>query len=163
VLCITAPQWHALCDLMGRQDLRDDRTLDTSLGRVARMYEIDDAVSAWTIERTSSEATEALQRAGVPASTIKTIAQLYEDELARTEPMIQRAVDERGTPTYTFGSPVRFRDHPARPAGPVPKLGRDTEAVLASIGMAAGRDSSAQPTSTPTSTPTSAKDSTDGR
>jgi formyl-CoA transferase len=123
---------------MGRQDLRDDRSLDTSLGRVARMYEIDDAVGAWTIERTSAEATAALQEAGVPASAIKTIAQLYEDELLRTEPMIQRSVDENGTPTYTFGSPVRFRDHPARSAGPVPKLGRDTDAVLASIGLGAG-------------------------
>jgi formyl-CoA transferase len=138
VLCITAPQWHGLCELMGRQDLRDDRSLDTSLGRVARMYEIDDAVGAWTIERTSAEATAALQEAGVPASAIKTIAQLYEDELLRTEPMIQRSVDENGTPTYTFGSPVRFRDHPARSAGPVPKLGRDTDAVLASIGLGAG-------------------------
>lgn len=133
VLCITAPQWHALCDLMNRPDLRDDESLNTSLGRVARMYEIDDAVGEWTIERTSVEATAALQRAGVPASTIKTIAQLYDDEMSRSEPMIQRTVDVAGMPSYTFGSPVRFRDHPARLAGPVPSLGRDTDAVLASI------------------------------
>jgi formyl-CoA transferase len=135
VLCITEQQWHGLCDLMGRSDLRDDRSLDTSLGRVARMYEIDDAVGAWTAERTSAEATGALQKAGVPASAIKTIAELYDDELGRTEPMIQRTVDDTGTPTYTFGSPVRFRNHPARSAGPVPALGQDTAAVLASMGI----------------------------
>lgn len=144
VLCITKPQWHALCDLMGRTDLRDDASLDTSLGRVARMYEIDDAVGEWTAARTNAEATAQLQAAGVPASAIKTVAELYDDEMGRAEPMIQRTVDDRGTPTYTFGSPVRFRNHPARHAGPVPTLGRDTAAILASVGVLP-EDGSSQP------------------
>jgi formyl-CoA transferase len=133
ILCITAPQWRGLCDLIGRADLRDDPSLATSPGRVARMFELDQAVTEWTQGRTRAEASAALQAAGVPAAALKTVAQLIEDELCRDVPMIQRNEDPDRQPTYTFGSPVRLGRHPARNAGPVPRLGEHNDAVLGQL------------------------------
>ena len=132
ILTITEPQWRALAELIGREDLRDDPGLATSAGRVARMYELDDAVGAWTIQRTCDEATAELQDAGVPASRLKNVAQVIADELGRTEPMIQHTVED-GVATYTLGSPVRLGDHPPQVAGPVPSLGEHTAEVLAAV------------------------------
>jgi formyl-CoA transferase len=133
ILCITAPQWRGLCDLIGRADLRDDPSLATSPGRVARMFELDDAVTEWTRTQTRAQATTKLQHAGVPAAGLKTVAELIEEELGRSVPMIQYNEPTDRPATYTFGSPIRLGRHPSRGAGAVPRLGEHTEAVLAEL------------------------------
>jgi len=136
ILCITAPQWRSLCDLIGRPDLRDDPSLATSPGRVKRMFELDEAVAAWTQRQTRAQATTELQAAGVPAAGLKTVAQLIDEELGRSVPMIQHNEHQDRPGTYTFGSPVRLGRHPARSAGPVPRLGEHNEAVLGELLLA---------------------------
>jgi crotonobetainyl-CoA:carnitine CoA-transferase CaiB-like acyl-CoA transferase len=130
ILCITEPQWRGLCDLIGRADLRDDPTLAAAPGRVARMHEIDDAVSEWTKSHTSDEVTSALQTAGVPAARLKNIAQLIDDERTRSEPMIRETAGDDGVIAYTFGSPIRLAQNATMAPAPVPSLGEHTEAVL---------------------------------
>ncbi len=134
ILCITTPQWRSLCELIGREDLRDDETLASSLGRVARMHEIDDAVEAWTSRQGGEAVTAALQAVGVPASQLKTVAELVADELTRPVPMVQRSQDAGGATSYTFGTPIRLANHPPRGPAAVPALGQHTAAVLAQLG-----------------------------
>ena len=133
ILCITGPQWRAICNLMGRDDLRDDPTLATAPGRVARMLDVDQAVGEWTAQRTRAQAVAELQAAGVPSAALQTVAGLIEDEMSREIPMIQRTQTAgRGT-TYTFGSPVRLSRHPARTAGAVARLGEHNDVVLGEL------------------------------
>ena len=130
ILAISEPHWRSVCELTGREDLRDDPDLATSPGRVARIAEIDEVVGAWTAPLTSEEAAAALQAAGVPASPVRTVAQLVAEELERPAPMIQHRSGADGADSYTLASPVRLANHPSRPAGPVPSLGEHTSAVL---------------------------------
>jgi crotonobetainyl-CoA:carnitine CoA-transferase CaiB-like acyl-CoA transferase len=69
----------------------------------------------------------------VPASQVRTVAQLVAQELERPAPMIQRASGADHEPTYTLGAAVRLRNHPSRPAGAVPSLGEHTDTVLDSL------------------------------
>jgi formyl-CoA transferase len=133
ILAISEPHWRAVAELIGREDLRDDPGLASPAGRVARIDEIDAAVSAWSERRTSAEVSAALQSAGVPASQVRTVAQLVAQELTRPAPMIQRALGSDHEPTYTLGAAVRLRNHPPRPAGAVPSLGEHTATVLDSL------------------------------
>jgi len=133
ILCISEAQWRSLAELIGRPDLRDDPTLATSIGRVARMLELDEAVCAWTRQRTRAEATAALQDARVPGAALKTVAELIDEEIGREVPMIQRNEQPGRLATYTFGSPVRLNRHSARHAGPVPRLGEHNDAVLGAL------------------------------
>jgi formyl-CoA transferase len=130
ILAISEPHWRSVCELVGRDDLRDDPGLATSPGRVARIGEIDEVVSAWTAKLTSEAAAAALQAAGVPASQVRTLAELVAEELERPAPMIQRSAGADGADRYTLGSAIRLANHPARPAGAVPSLGEHTTAVL---------------------------------
>jgi formyl-CoA transferase len=133
ILCISEPQWRNICDVMGREDLRDDPDLATSSGRVARIAEIDAAVNAWTANYDSAEASVLLQAHGVPASEVRTLSQLVGEEMERDAPMIQHYDGPDGARSYTLGPAVRLANHPPRPAGAVPSLGEHTEAVLASL------------------------------
>jgi len=130
ILAISEPHWRSVAGLIGREDLRDDQSLAGSSGRVARIEEIDAAVSAWTSRHSSAEVSAALQAAGVPASEVRTVAQLVGEELRRPAPMIQRGSVGDEQPTYTLGAAVRLSNHPPRPAGAVASLGEHTDAVL---------------------------------
>jgi formyl-CoA transferase len=130
ILAISEPHWRSVSELIEREDLRDDPALAGSSGRVARIEEIDAAVSAWTSAHTSEEVSSALQLAGVPASPVRSVAELVAEELTRPAPMIQRSGGTEREPTYTLGAAVRLANHPPRPAGAVPSLGEHTDAVL---------------------------------
>jgi formyl-CoA transferase len=134
ILCISEQHWRSMCELLGRADLRDDPSLATSPGRVARINEIDEIVSAWTSAQTSDALAAALQSSGVPASPVSTLADLVAEERERQAPMLQHRAVAAGVESYTLGSPVRLANHPPRPAGRVPSLGEHTAAVLASLG-----------------------------
>jgi len=142
ILCISAPQWHGMCALLGRDDLRDDPSLNTNRGRALRMLEIDELVGEWTARYTSAEAIERLQDAGVPSATLKTVLQVVDDELGRSQPMLRRSLDDNGTPTYTFGSPIRMSEHEPLDPLPVSPLGQETEVVIDSVGRGTAPDES---------------------
>ena len=145
ILAISEPHWRAVATLIGREDLREDPSLAGSSGRVARIEEIDNAVSAWTQRHSSAEVSQALQLAGVPASPVRTVGELVAEELERGAPMIARSAGEGSgaEPTYTLGAAVRLGHHPPRPPGAVPGLGEHTEAVLDALGGAANGESGA--------------------
>ena len=149
ILAISEPHWRSVAELVGREDLRDDPALASPSGRVGRIDEIDAAVSAWTERHSSAEVSAALQAAGVPASQVRTVAELVVEELARPAPMIQQGVGADHEPTYTLGAAVRLGNHPPRPAGAVPSLGEHTDTVLdallrgegePAVGAGGGRD-----------------------
>jgi formyl-CoA transferase len=133
VLCISEAHWRAVCGLLGRADLRDDPDFATPVGRVARIDVIDEAVTGWTRQWTSEQASAMLQEAGVPAAQVRSVSQLVASELQRPAPMVQRSAGADGRDAYTLGSPVRLAHHPPRQAGPVPTLGEHTDAVLAAF------------------------------
>jgi crotonobetainyl-CoA:carnitine CoA-transferase CaiB-like acyl-CoA transferase len=62
-----------------RPDLRDSADLVSNEGRVKRVDEIDQAISAWTRAFTVNEALDILSRAGVPASRIYTVKDIAAD------------------------------------------------------------------------------------
>jgi formyl-CoA transferase len=130
ILAISEPHWRSVAELVGREDLRDDPGLASPSGRVGRIDEIDAAVGAWTERHTSAEVSAALQAAGVPASQVRTVAQLVAEELTRPAPMIQQGIGADHEPTYTLGAAVRLGNHRPRPAGAVPSLGEHTDTVL---------------------------------
>jgi crotonobetainyl-CoA:carnitine CoA-transferase CaiB-like acyl-CoA transferase len=75
-------QWPRLCSVIGRRDLAADEQLRTHRGRYADRR-IDDAISAWTRERSKHDAMDALQRAGVPAGAVQHAQDLHHDPQVR--------------------------------------------------------------------------------
>ena len=85
IACETDADWQALAALLdhdrpdGAPSLGDDRRLATLAGRQAHHDEIDERISAWTRQRTSSEAFHRCQQAGVPAGPVLRESQLRAD------------------------------------------------------------------------------------
>ena len=73
-------EWAALCAVLDRDEWVSLHP--TADARRARVAEIDDAIRAWTQVRSSREAFEALQAAGVPAMAVMT------NEMLSTDPHV---------------------------------------------------------------------------
>ncbi len=74
---------------IGRSDLAEDPTLANNNDRVRQDDVLDEAIAAWTSERTYDEAFEVLSKADVPVGPIYTIADIAEDPHFQARGMIQ--------------------------------------------------------------------------
>src|SRR5258706_6505848 len=59
--------WRRFAGVIGRAELADDPRFATLAARKSHEDGLDEIVAAWTATRTPEDATEALQRAGIPA------------------------------------------------------------------------------------------------
>jgi formyl-CoA transferase len=119
---------------IGRVDLGADPQLAGNAGRVARVAEIDAAIGHWTAPRAVVEVLDALNQAAVPAGRIYTAKDIAEDPHYRARGMIQRVRTAEGLEVEVPGIVPKLSLTPGAPTPRPPRLGEDTEAVLAALG-----------------------------
>ena len=122
--------YRRLMEAVGRPDLAADPALATNPGRVERQEEIDGAIAAWTRTHAAAEVVARLERAGVPASSILDVAEIFADPHFAARGAIQR-IDDGGRPLAVPAIGPRLAATPARSARAGAELGAETRAVLA--------------------------------
>ncbi len=126
-----------LTALMGRDDLGNDPELANNAGRVARVQELDAAIEAWTQTRSVSDVLAALAEASVPAGRVYTAKDIVEDPHYRARDMILKQQTRDGHEIEVPGIVPKLMGTPGTVRSSAPKLGDDTDAVLAELGMSA--------------------------
>ncbi|HJY77732.1 MAG TPA: CaiB/BaiF CoA-transferase family protein [Burkholderiales bacterium] len=124
-----------LMSAIGRDDLRDDPALAKNDGRAAQMARIDDAISAWTKQRTQQHVLDEMEKAEVPAGRIYTAADIAADPHYAARGMIQDIVAGDGERLRVPGVIPKLSATPGAIRSPAPKLGEHTDEILASIGV----------------------------
>src|SRR5687767_7093961 len=84
--------FNRLMTAIDRADLRDDPALARNDGRAAQMQRIDDAIGAWTTQRTQEEVLREMEKAAVPAGRIYSAADIAADPHYVARGMIQNVV-----------------------------------------------------------------------
>jgi formyl-CoA transferase len=128
-----------LMAVIGRPDLAADPALSDNAGRVARVAEIDDAIGQWTARHAVDEVLAALEKAGVPAGRIYTVADIAADPHYRARGMLERVQLEDGSRLTVPGIVPKLSATPGRHHRNAPALGQDTDAVLEEIGLSAAQ------------------------
>ncbi|ROZ64274.1 CoA transferase [Kocuria soli] len=122
---------------IGRPDLGADPHLQTNAQRWARREELDAAIGEWAAARTSVEALEVLDAAGVPAGPILTAADISDDEQYAARNMIQKMDVSTGDETLTdvgFPGIVPVIGEESLPIDHLgPDLGANTHEVLGGL------------------------------
>lgn len=124
---------------IGRDDLGQDPRLAHNDGRVAHNAMLDDAITAWTRERSLDEVLGVLEAAAVPCGRIYTAADICADPHYQARDMIETHALPDGNPVSLPGIVPRLSETPGQTRWVGPELGAHTEEVLASIGIA-GQD-----------------------
>lgn len=124
-----------LMDTIGRPDLGQAPDLAGNAGRVARIEEIDAAISAWTQPRAIAQVMDALAAARVPAGKVYTAKDISEDPHYRARQMILPQTTRDGHTVEVPGIVPKLSATPGTIRSSAPHLGDDTDAVLQGLGL----------------------------
>ncbi|MGH2372906.1 MAG: CaiB/BaiF CoA transferase family protein [bacterium] len=123
-----AAEWRSLVGLLGDDVLSDPR-FDSLQARLAHAEEIDRSIEAWTRRRPARQAEETLQRAGIPATAVRTTGEVL-DDLPRFSPGRRSVHHPVIGEMPVFPAPIRFDAAGARVDRAGPRLGEHTREVL---------------------------------
>jgi formyl-CoA transferase len=126
--------FRRLMTAIGREDLREEPALARNDGRAAEMTRIDDAIAAWTRERTQAEVLAAMEAAEVPAGRIYSAADIAADPHYAARAMIEEIIASDGEPLKVPGIVPKLSETPGAIRTQAPKLGEHTDEVLREIG-----------------------------
>jgi len=129
--------FRRLMQRIGRDDLATDPALQSNAGRVERVAQIDEAIERWSRQRSVDEALRAMDEAKVPAGRVYTIADIARDPQYLARAMIERQTLDDGSSVAVPGIVPKLSDSPGALRRRAPKLGEQTDAVLAEIGITA--------------------------
>ena len=124
-----------LMDVIGRPDLGAAPDLAHNSGRVARVEEIDAAISAWSAQHTVQQVLDALGAARVPAGKVYTAKDIAEDPHYRARDMLLTQQTRDGYSLQVPGIVPKLSATPGTIRSSAPHLGDDTDAVLAEAGL----------------------------
>jgi len=126
--------YKRLMHAIGRDDLGQDPSLATNVGRVKRTAEIDGAIAAWTAERDLDEILAGLKAADVPHGKIYTAADVVEDAQYLAREMIVQTKLPDGTTLKLPGVVPKSLGTPGSIDWVGPALGQHTQEVLRAAG-----------------------------
>jgi len=127
-------QWRALCDVINREDLLRDLSLDTSSGRVSQRKKVNEALELWTRDRSPEEVMKTLQGIGIPAGKMYRLSEIGSIEHLRQRcffrSLKQPGYDEAWP---TENAPARSCNMPDPDIRPAPLQGEHTRQVAARV------------------------------
>jgi crotonobetainyl-CoA:carnitine CoA-transferase CaiB-like acyl-CoA transferase len=129
--------WVRLCDVLGCPELVLDPRFATNADRVANRSTLVDALEARLASGTVGDWLVRLTDAGVPASRLRSLADVLASE--QTEALGTITAHQRpDLGSYrSIGLPFRIGADVLAPSRPAPRLGEHTTAVLDELGIAA--------------------------
>ena len=124
-----------LMQVIGRDDLGGDEGLASNAGRAARVHELDAAIEQWTLARPVAQVLAVLGEARVPAGKVYTAKDIHQDPHYRARDMILRQATRDGYEVDVPGVVPKLLGTPGTVRSAAPRLGDDTDAVLAELGF----------------------------
>lgn len=119
---------------IGRHDLAEAPDLATNAGRDARAAEIYGVIDTWVSEHTADEVLRLTAEAQVPASSVFSVEDMFQDPQYLARAMIEQAKLPDGKPFRMPGIVPKLSETPGRIDWLGPGLGEHTDAVLRDLG-----------------------------
>ncbi len=131
VIALSPKHWAALCGVIGRSDLIEDKRYGTFTERAAHLDDIIELIEGWIATMPSDDAArEALEAAHVPVAPVLTPAEAL-NHPHLIERGTVRTVSDRGLGEFQIpGMPLRFSQFPESLTLEAPYLGEHNETVL---------------------------------
>ncbi|HEY0748488.1 MAG TPA: CoA transferase [Steroidobacteraceae bacterium] len=125
--------WKSFCEAIGRADLADNSDYKTNPLRVKNRAVLEPILEAMFLSRPAKLWVELLSKFGVPATVVRNLKEVIEDEQTSARNMTPTVQHPVAGPIRVLGVPVQLSDTPGRISTASPLLGADSAAVLKSI------------------------------
>lgn len=125
--------WRSFCEAIGRTDLADHADYKTNPLRVKNRGVLEPILEALFRSRHADRWVELLTRHGVPATVVRNLKEVIDDEQTTARNMTPTVQHPVAGPIRVIGVPVQLSETPGRIGNASPLLGADTTAILNSI------------------------------
>lgn len=129
-------QFRRFAAFLGREQLADDPRFSTNAARVAHRGELVPVLAAEIARRPRAELLAGLEAAGIPAGPVNTVEEVFADPQVIARGLRLALPRDDGTPVPGVRTPIVLSESPLRYERASPRLGADTDAVLAELGYA---------------------------
>ena len=131
---VTDPDWQALVEVLALPELSADTRFATAQGRKEHETLLDDLLESRLQERTVTQWTTALVKAGIAAASVNSLKTALESPLVAEREIIFAADHPTVGPMRNLASPLVLDGQRAGTGGTSPVLGADTASVLREVG-----------------------------
>ena len=125
--------WDRTCKALDRPDLIKDPRFDTEANRVSNRKVLVPLLNEILGARPADEWLARLDKAGVPAGRIKSVAEVCESAHLRARGMMVSLAHPKAGSIRVMGVPVRLHDTPGGAQAAPPLLGQHTDEVLTKL------------------------------
>ncbi|WP_173932060.1 CaiB/BaiF CoA-transferase family protein [Chelativorans sp. Marseille-P2723] len=123
-------QFARFCNVTGLEELATDARFSTNAARVANRAELRARLAQHLKTFARDVLLKQLEEAGVPASPINTIAEMFDDPQTAARGMRLSLDDGRGNILPSVRAPIVMSQTPLTYERPAPRLGEHTEEIL---------------------------------
>ena len=127
-------QFRAFCEFAGQPQWADDERYATNRARVQNREELCQQIAAVITEHSCNHWLQGLEGCSVPCGPINRIDQLFDDPQLLERGMKQTLAHPDNDELQLVNSPIHYSRTPVSTDQAPPKLGADTDAVLAELG-----------------------------
>ena len=132
-------QWRALCEALGREDLKVDQRFQSQNDRYTHRPELNRLLHAHFVQDTSAHWLALLEKHGVPAGPIYKMDEVFADPQVQHLGMAQAVAHPARGSVELVAQPVQLSRTPAHIEHVLPDKGNDTDQVLREAGCDAAR------------------------
>jgi crotonobetainyl-CoA:carnitine CoA-transferase CaiB-like acyl-CoA transferase len=125
--------WKSFCAAIGRADLAEDAAYKTNPLRVQNRGVLEPILEAMFKLRPAADWVELLARQGVPATMVRNLKEVVDDEQTTARNMTPTVEHPVAGAIRVLGVPVQLSETPGRIGSASPLLGADTSAILRSL------------------------------
>lgn len=124
--------FQRLMQTAGHPEMANDPRMTNNAGRVIHEQEIDNAIAAWCMSKSSEEILELLDKAKVPAGPIYNVQDMFEDPHFNERGMFEQ-VEINGKPLKIPAILPKLSETPGRTDWPGGDVGSHTDDILKNI------------------------------
>ncbi|MCD2205231.1 CaiB/BaiF CoA transferase family protein [Halobacterium sp. KA-6] len=126
--------WPKFCRALDREDLIDDERFAVNADRVENRSELDQILDDEFAQYSTAEAVARMEEAGVPASRVRDMEEVFDNPQVRARNMQQTVEHPTIGQMKMAGSPMHFSQTPTAIERHPPLLGEHTEEILHEFG-----------------------------
>jgi crotonobetainyl-CoA:carnitine CoA-transferase CaiB-like acyl-CoA transferase len=123
-------QWGRLCQVIEREDLKDDPRTENGTARADNADFIRKTIEDWLADKTRAQAVALMEKHGVPSGPVYTAENVFNDSHFAARNMLVTVPDPVAGPRKYARSPLHLSSAPDIPVEPAPRLGEHTQTIL---------------------------------
>ncbi|HEY0835906.1 MAG TPA: CaiB/BaiF CoA-transferase family protein [Azospirillum sp.] len=127
--------WLRLLDAVEAPNLRDDPRFTDNPGRMKHLDELTGILSPIFRRHTTAEWLSTLEKAGIPAGPVLSIAEMHEHPHTKAREMVVEVEHTRAGTVNALGLPIKFSRTPGGVRSGAPVLGQHTRDILTELGF----------------------------